>query len=90
MITDIHNYTMRPDFPQRLDALLSGMDEESKRTVKKFMKRIALLRENNVVHESEIFDSDDIAAQSESIRFMSKNGVFHPTGYYVFDLPEIS
>lgn len=89
MIQDSYRYMEQSDFTSRYDALVTWLDDESKKNVDLFIKHIKVFYHNNIVHESEIFTERERKLQQKSFEFMGKYGVLHPTGYGIFENPEI-
>ncbi len=89
MIRDSYRYMEQSDFVSRYHALIVWLDDESKKTVALFIHHIRIFYHNNIVHESEIFTDREKRLQQKSFEFMGKYGVLHPTGYGIFENPEI-
>jgi hypothetical protein len=77
------------DFVTRYAVMVQDLDDESIKTVDLFIKHIRLFYHNNIVHESELFTERERFLQKKSWRFMGETGVLHPTGYGIFESPEI-
>ncbi len=89
MVRNTYVYMQHPDFHDKYDALIRDLDAESRKTVDLFIKHIILFYHNNIVHEDELFTDREKLLQKKSFEFMGRTGVLHPTGYGIFDDPEI-
>lgn len=89
MIRNSFEYMNLTDFDTKYALMIENLDDESIKTVDLFMKHIRLFYHNNVVHESELFSERELRLQEKSVKFMGETWVLHPTGYGIFESPEI-